>query len=123
MDIFGIGSMLLKELRQYRDGSRVTGRSSTLMDVVRDRDVVVFLHSKESQRVERILRSRGINIRAVTASPTNLGEVQHRICGYPPTVRIFFDHTWLEAFYGHVLSDAQAYLARVNAVSRYYKED
>lgn len=64
MDSFGIGAALKGAALIYFQASRRTGRTTSLVESLKDGDRVIFTNSNEADRVKRICYELGIKIKA-----------------------------------------------------------
>lgn len=112
MDQFGIGSALLGCFRVFRECARRTGRTTRFVAQLRDGDVVVFDDVREAQRVRRLCQERGTAIDTRVIDPRHglpsPGEVIGGRLG--STVRVLFDHGWVEAYHDGEIREACARL-------------
>lgn len=96
MDHFGIGAAMRGMHEVYVQSARQTGRSTYLLDNLKDDDRVVCLTTQEARRLEELARERGLKTQFVTCPIENVAKLfEHGT----PQGRTIFDHTWVEAFY------------------------
>lgn len=105
MDHFGIGGALMAQARTYFQASRRTGRTTSLVDSLKNGDRVVFLTRREGDRVKRLCQERGVKIEIIVSPPSGLDRL---FCGATPSgdERTIFDHNWVEKFYENALTGA-----------------
>lgn len=104
MDIFGIGTAMKSMIMTYAQASRRTGRTTVLIESLKNGDRVVFSDRAEADRVSRMCRDRGLKINCVVIEPR---EPQKLIGVGPPSKgRTIFDHTWVERFYLRKVKEA-----------------
>jgi len=115
MDHFGIGTGVAGAAKVYFQSSRRTGRTTSLVDSLKDGDVVVFLNEREGQRVKSLCKDRGVDIEIVVCNPAM---PERLFTQYAPLgdERFLFDHSWVEAFYMRAIDRAQ------NDIDRFQKE-
>lgn len=110
MDEHGMGSSALSGLRLFEMASRRSGRTTRMVAMADDRDVVVCATAREAQRVERMLREKGKKTR-VTHCPQSLGalaDVRPAVNG-----RCLLDHSWVYEYFIGALESAERDLASV----------
>jgi len=106
MDIYGYGPHFLAALHEIENHQRGTGRTTTLVKLVRDGDIVVFIHEQEARRFGQLCRREGKEVETRTIdvhSMHRIGEWRAR----QPEARIWFDHCLIEAVYRDALVDVQ----------------
>ena len=104
MDHFGIGAAMQGMARMYFQSARRTGRTTSLVESVKDGDRIVFADSKEAERVRRLLMERGVKVECLVVQPKTPERVFER---GTPEGRTIFDHTWVEQMYLQVLERTQ----------------
>lgn len=96
MDHYGIGNAMLAMDRIYANASRGTGRTTSLVESVKDGDRVVFTNEREARRVERLCKERGVTIKLMVLDPKRIELIFSR----PPIDgRTILDHSMVEALY------------------------
>lgn len=96
MDHYGIGNGVEGAALIYFTSARQTGRTTSLIESLKDGDRVVFANQREADRVKRLCLQRGLNVTFVVIDPRKVRDIfQH------PTSegRTIFDHSWVEDFY------------------------
>lgn len=102
MDIFGIGASLRGALNNYFTGARGTGRTQSLLALVRDGDRVVFRNRREADDFQKEARRKDKLIVATVSDPTKgLHRLMEQISGHRCTT--YYDHMWLQDYYVMVL--------------------
>lgn len=96
MDHFGIGAAMQGIAKIYFRSARHTGRTTSLVESVKDGDRIVFADGKEAERVRGMCLARGVAVECVVVASNNLGSLFER---GNPTGRTLFDHSWVERFY------------------------
>jgi len=96
MDHFGIGQALSAAARVYFQASRRSGRTTSLVESLRDGDRVVFTNENEARRVKNMCLERNVKIDTFVVDPRNPQKVFDR---GTPRGRSLFDHSWVEQFY------------------------
>lgn len=108
MDFFGIGPALIGAMNVYFRAARQTGRTTALLENVKDGDRVVFRNQEEMRAFQRLVAERALDLECVVAPIKE----QHRLFQRPtPKGRTIFDHTWVEDYYRDHLRFAQERLA------------
>jgi len=103
MDAFGIGSAMRAMVWTYIRSSRRSGRTTTLVESLKDGDRVVCLNGDHGERIYRLCEERGVSIKYVVCDPSRIDEVFM----WPTSPgRTVFDHTWLEEYYQNVIDRA-----------------
>lgn len=116
-DQYGIGTVMQMANKLYSQTARCTGRTSMMIDNLKNGDTVVFREQKEANRVDSLCRERGLRVKCVVSSSSHIPANLPNIAG-----RVVFDHGWVEDYYARVLADAdarfvewQAHLNRTNS--------
>jgi len=97
MDHFGIGAAFQAMARIYHHSGRRSGRTTSLVESVKDGDRIVFADPREAERVKRLCRDRGVTVACIVIDP----RYSERLIGdhAPSDGRTIFDHSWVEQFY------------------------
>lgn len=111
MDSFGIGAGVKGAVEIYFRGARRTGRTTALVESVKNGDCICFLpeHRIEAERVQRLCRERGVEVKCITLDP------QEPTLRETAKGRMIFDHSWIEKYYRLAIQRAEddiAYLER-----------
>lgn len=96
MDHFGIGAAMTAMTRIYAQTARRTGRTTSLVESVKDGDRIVFAERMEAVRVKRLRLERGVEVDCIVVDPKNASRLFERA---PSEGRTIFDHTLVERFY------------------------
>lgn len=105
MDHFGIGAAIHGAARVYFQSARRTGRTTALLDNLKDGDRVCCATSDEARHLERQCKERGLQVQVITL-PINAA---HAIFERgTPEGRTIFDHGWVERYYLEALENARA---------------
>lgn len=119
MDHFGIGAAMKGMVLAYCSAARSTGRTTSLVESVKDGDRIVFAVHSEAKRVERLLRDRGVDVQCIVVSVGDVGD----LCRQPISKgRTIFDHTWLEQYYQKSINLAIEHIDRLERESSGYGE-
>ena len=113
MDQFGIGGAVVGAAEVYFRASRGTGRTTSLVESVKDGDRVVFLNARDVREFERLIKDRRVPVRCTIVSPSDPHAIFER--GGQPKGRTIFDHRWLEEFY---LVGLRRIVAEVDRIER-----
>lgn len=104
MDHFGIGAAMQGMARMYFQSARQSGRTTSLVESVKDGDRIVFADSREAERVCRMCLERGVKVECVVVTPKTPERVFER---GTPEGRTIFDHSWVEQRYLEAIERAQ----------------
>lgn len=110
MDHFGIGAAMEAMALSYSLSARRTGRTTSLVDSVKDGDRIIFLNSKEAERVKNLCFERGVKVECIVVDPRDPYRVMELA---QPDGRTIFDHSWVESYYMIILEEAAATLDRL----------
>lgn len=105
MDHFGIGAAVRGSVLVYMSSARGSGRTTSLVESVKDGDRIVFASAREAQRVGRLCHDRGVSVACIVVDPREPQRVFE--CG-TPVGRLIFDHGWVEQYYLQAIERAQA---------------
>lgn len=121
MDHFGIGAAVTGAARIYFQSARRTGRTTSLVDSLKDGDRVVFQSQREGQRVKSLCKERGVNIEIVISDPRHPeGLFSRGTAG--SDARLVFDHSWVEDYYLNTLTRASDEIDRLQTQLSGYSE-
>lgn len=96
MDHFGIGACIRAAIELMLRGMRATGRTTALINSVKDGDRIIFRSRQEAMVVEMLLRRKGLQVSCVVVDPTHV----ERLLGTQRAAgRTYFDHVWIEEYY------------------------
>lgn len=106
MDQFGIGQAINGATHVYFRASRQTGRTTALIESLKSGDMVVFIDSREAERVKRLCLEKGVNIKTIVLDPKEPQRIFDRgsVSG---DGRCVFDHSWVEQYYLNAIKRAQ----------------
>jgi hypothetical protein len=105
MDHFGIGSGLAGAARIYFQSAKRTGKTTSLVDSLKDGDRVVFTNKREAHRVQTLCRERGVSIKVIVSST----DTPDRLLMHGTSsgdARTVFDHSWVEAYFNTAIERA-----------------
>lgn len=106
MDGPDLAGVLAAGLQIYLQTARRTGRTSRMLDRLKDGDQVVTLSSREADRLRRLAKERKLDVRIVTVSEPHPGAVLATVRTAPRMGHTYFDHLWVEAFFERAIADA-----------------
>lgn len=107
MDHFGIGAAINAAVMMYSRAARRTGRTTSLVESVKDGDRIVFNNPKEAERVRRLCLDRGVTVDCMVVEP----RAPELMLGLgTPQGRTIFDHSFVEAYYLLAINRAQGQL-------------
>ena len=93
-------------VRVYIQGARQTGRTTSLLESLKDGDRVVCATPAHAKDLERRCRPRGLQVELVVVEPHRAHEDMFK--RGPAAGRTVFDHVWIEMYYQLVLERAAA---------------
>lgn len=96
MDHFGIGAAIQAGAKIYMQSARRTGRTTSLVESVKDGDRICFATTREAERVRRLCLERGVNVECITVDPKQAQRIFER---GTPQGRTLFEHSWVEQYY------------------------
>lgn len=107
MDIFGIGPAIQAVSEVYFTSARRTGRTTHLVQTLRNGDYVVTVDEKQAHILRGLLRTTGLAVEVVVVDPArpDFSPVYLNQTG-----RTLFDHTWIETRYRLAQSREADYL-------------
>lgn len=117
MDHFGIGSAIAGAISIYLRASRGTGRTTSLIESVKDGDRIVFLASREAERVKRLCKERDVEVECIVIDPKSPQRLFERSTSQGRTI---FDHSWVEQYYLNAINVAQQDIDRLERESSGY---
>jgi hypothetical protein len=109
MDHFGIGQAMKGMARCYFQASRGTGRTTSLLERLKDGDRVCCASSKEAARLTGMFRERNVDAEAIAVDPQTPQKIFER---GRPEGRTIFDESWVEQYYLRALEAAAKYIDR-----------
>lgn len=119
MDHFGIGAAIQGITRVYFRSARQTGRTTSLVESVKDGDRIVFANGKEAEIMRRLCVERGVKVECIVVEPRTPERVFE--IGTPEG-RTIFDHTWVEQRYLLALDRVQQEIDYLERVASGYGE-
>jgi hypothetical protein len=66
MDHFGIGAAMVGMTRLYSQTARQTGRTTSLIESLKDGDRVCCATTEEARHLKRMCRDRGLQVTVIT---------------------------------------------------------
>lgn len=119
MDHFGIGAAMKGMALAYCSAVRRTGRTTSLVESVKEGDRIVFADEREATRVGNLLLDRGVAVNCVVASTQSPEEIFDRGTSEGRTI---FDHGWLEQYYQRGIDAMAGKIDRLERESSGYGE-
>ena len=90
--------------RLYSQTARLTGRTTSLINSLKDGDRVCCATTDEARHLERMCKLHGLQVTVITLPVRDA----HRIFEKGTSQgRTFFDHTWVERYYMAAVERAQ----------------
>lgn len=124
MDHFGIGAAMKGMLLTYVQTSRRSGRTTSLLESLKDGDRVIFSDARHANEFKRLAHERGIKVDCVIVEPSD-GLGLNRLGSSPGDGRTILDHTWVEQYYERqidrsirIIDDIQKNLSGYGAAHR-----
>lgn len=101
MDQFGIGAAMRAAAVNYSQSARRSGRTTRLLESLRNGDRVIFHEEREARRVKLLARECGLDIRTMVVPVYDPAQLQGYAGG-----RTFLDHGWVEEYYAQAIMRA-----------------
>ncbi|MEO8299949.1 MAG: hypothetical protein ABI574_19325 [Burkholderiales bacterium] len=96
MDYFGIGAAMRSLAQIYAQSARRSGRTTRLVESLKDGDRVVFVNVRQADLVRSMCHKRGVDVECIVMSP---GRPHDLLMLRPSRRRTIFDHGWVEDYY------------------------
>lgn len=96
MDFFGIGAAVKGAAQIYFRSARQSGRTTSLLDSLKDGDRVYFATGDMSRWFERKCKERSLKVECVVIPVSDPAQVFNRGSSQG---RAVFDHDWVEQLY------------------------
>lgn len=96
MDFFGIGAAMQGMAEVYFRSARRTGRTTSLVQSVKDGDRIIFADSLQAEHVRRLCIERGVVVECIVLDPRTPDRIFKRGSSEGRTI---FDHSWVEQKY------------------------
>ena len=115
MNDHGFGEKLKELTENFIKSCRQTGRTTSLIDSLKDGDIVIFYNTPEAKRIQNLsLVEKNVKIHAVVINPKlNDSEISYKLNEIKienKNNRIVFDHSWIEKYYLVTIEQAIANL-------------
>lgn len=117
MDHFGIGTAVQAAVSVVMQASRRSGRTTSLVESVKEGDRIVFADPREADRVRRLCLERGVTVECIVVEPDRPHEV---LLKGTTQGRMIFDHTWVERFYALTVERAQVEIDKLEQAGSGY---
>lgn len=109
-DAYGVGNALKAFHHSITLASRATGRTTRMLEQLKDGDRVVLTSENMAQHIRPLLKEMGKDVELVVCPPSNPGKLFER----PPSkAYTHFDHDWVDEFYRLALARAGDDLMRL----------
>lgn len=119
MDQFGISTAMRCMAEMYFTVASRTGRTTQMLDSLKDGDRIVCLNQHEANRLDCLCRERRLRVQVLVCSTHNFGELfQHGT----PQGRTVFDHSWVEELYRKSLENIEAHIDKLQTELSGYGE-
>lgn len=107
MDVFGIGAAVRGAVVTYFTMARGSGRSTHLVDILKDGDCVVFTNRMEADRILYQCKRRRLDVECIVVSVNDPQALFNRTRSRAKG-RTIFDHSWVEQYYLKAIASAEA---------------
>ncbi len=107
MDHFGIGQAMQGMAEVYFRGARQSGRTTSLIESLKDGDRVVCADAREADRLKRLCEERKIKAKFIVLPPAEPSRIFERGTSEGRTL---FDHSWIEMYFMGVLKEAELHI-------------
>lgn len=109
-DDYGFPAVMKAAFEGFAMGGRASGRTSRLVAVLQDGDVVVALRGPSLEYLRERIGKAGKKVKILAAEATayGLGEVSRALVSGHRTLH--FDHVWIEQYWSHCLRRAEGEL-------------
>ncbi|GMQ53463.1 hypothetical protein [Halopseudomonas aestusnigri] len=104
MDAYGIGAGISGAAQTYLQAARRTGRTTAMLESLKDGDRVLCDSEREAARLRRLIKERGLRVEVLAVSPSQPMVAFQR---GTPSGRTVFDHSWVEQFYLNAVESAR----------------
>lgn len=117
MDFFGIGTALKTATNIYFQVARRTGRTTMLLDHLKNGDRVIFLDGKTSAHFEYLLRDKKLKVKCITMNPAHID------LGRLPPIKgnTIFSHEWVEEYFKYKLDRCIADIDEIQKITSSHK--
>ena len=113
MDHYGIGTAMLGMVNTYSSAARQTGRTTSLLESLKDGDRIVCATGRESEFMQRRCVKLGLKVTCITVDPKSPEGIFER----PPSEgRTLLDHMWVELYFRHAIERA------INAIDHFERQ-
>ena len=114
MDHFGIGRAMKGMAMLYFQSARQSGRTTSLLDSLKDGDRVCFSVPAEAKRFRLLCRERQLDVQCIVLDPARM---HHLLDGQKSKGRTLFDHTFVEDRYQLALERCERELDELQALA------
>lgn len=110
-DLFGISSALQAITEIYFQSARRTGRTASLVESVKDGDVLIFTNQNEAKRVQRLCADRGVSVVTRVIDPKRRSAIFEHV--FTADGRMIFDHSFVEDYFRQLIIDGSNHLEKI----------
>jgi hypothetical protein len=116
MDYLGIGAELNAIMEVFFRAKRRTGKTTRLIDQLKDGDTVVCHSERDSRFLRRELTKHNLNVTVLFYGEHMMHEfMRNCMAAYRTPGKLIFSHEWLELYYTKVLQDAAYSIGRLES--------
>lgn len=110
MDMFGIGNAIKASLQIIGITARQTGRTTLLVESLKDGDRVLTPTDREAARLRALIAERRVSAEVVVVSAQRFAEYVHTTGSLPGEGRLCLDHTLVEDIYRRNIEGTEEFL-------------
>ena len=96
MDQFGISTAMRGMAKMYFSSARQSGRTTQMLDSLKDGDRIVCLNEQEARRLKGLCRERKLNVQVLVCLPHSYQDLFRQ---GTPQGRTVLDHSWVEQLF------------------------
>lgn len=104
MDFFGIGKQIKNSMYEIISSMRQSGKTTEMLEMLKDGDRVCFTNVREKNRVQRLCRELNIDVNCIVIPISRVSELA--TLGRSSKGRTIFDHSWIEDYYTQAIEIA-----------------
>lgn len=119
MDQFGISTAMRCMAEMYFTTARRTGRTTQMLDSLKNGDRIVCLDANEARRLKGLLAERKLKVEVLSCQPHNYGELFEQ---GTPQGRTVFDHCWIEEHFRRSLENSERHIDKLQTELSGYGE-
>ena len=95
-DQYGVGNALRAFHHSMVMASRGTGRTTRMLEMVKDGDRIVLTQQNRRREIEHLLKAMGKDVTIIAVHPRNIDQIFN---GPQPKGYTHFDHEWVDEYY------------------------